>query len=114
MIKPRSIKIKAWNIEDKLMKRVRQVDCVKSELYKEGHILLQYTGMDDENNVEIYDGDVLLYQHRKHLVTWNDTDHEWIWTDLDIQKRRKVTSIETIQSVRLCHYFESSDFSATD
>ena len=109
MIKPRSIKIKAWNIEDKLIKRVGQVDCLKSELYKEGHILLQYTGMEDQNMVEIYDGDILLYQHRKHIVSWDEDDHNWIWTDQTNQTETRFTRTEAKRALRLCHSFESSD-----
>lgn len=114
MIKPRRIKIKAWNIEDRLIKRVRHVDCVKSELFKEGHILLQYTGMEDQNDVEIYDGDVLLYQHRKHITSWDEIDHQWIWTDQTNQIFTKFTLEEARLSLRLCHSFESSDFSEED
>jgi len=114
MITPRSIKIKAWNIEDKLIKRVRQVDCLKSELYKTGHILLQYTGMEDQNSVEIYDGDLLLYQHRKHVVSWDQKDHSWIWTDQTNNEANKFTLMEAEQSLRLCHSFESDDFSEED
>ena len=109
MIKPRSIKIKAWNIEDKLIKRVGQVNCVKSELYKEGHILLQYTDMEDQNKVEIYDGDVLLYQHRKHIVSWDEVKHRWIWTDQTSQISSDLFVAQAKQSLRLCHSFESSD-----
>ncbi len=111
MIKPRSIKVKAWNIEDKLMKRIGQVDCFKSELFKKGHILLQYTGMEDQNSVEIYDGDILLYLHDKYIVSWDDTNHQWIWTNQTIKKDEKFTLAEAKLSLRLCHSFESDDFS---
>ena len=114
MIKPRRIKIKAWNIEDRLIKRVRNVDCVKSELFKEGHILLQYTGMEDQNDVEIYDGDVLLYQHRKYITSWDEESHQWIWTDQTNQMVTKFILEEARQSLRLCHSLESSEFSEED
>jgi hypothetical protein len=109
MIKPRKIKIKAWNIENSLIKRISQVDCLKSELYKEGHILLQYTGMEDQGMVEIYDGDILLYQHRKHIVSWDEKEYLWIWTDLTNQVQARFTRKEAQLSLRLCHSFESTD-----
>jgi hypothetical protein len=107
MIKPRKIKIKAWNIEDKLIKRIGKVDCRKSELYKDGHILLQYTGMDDQNKVEIYDGDVLLYHHQKYITSWDEKNHQWIWINQSNDEVEKFTIQVATQSLILCHSFES-------
>jgi len=113
MTKPRIIKIKAWNIADGHIKRISKIDCVKSELFKNGHILFQYTGMKDQHKVEIYDGDMLLYQHNKHVVSWDEEEHQWIWTKVEDNSISKFNNALANASMLLCHSLESNENSSS-
>jgi hypothetical protein len=70
--KPRKIKFKAWDVENKLMMRLNSIDCNKGELIKPGHILLQFTGLRDSEGEEIYEMDVLMLSLEKFVVFWNE------------------------------------------
>jgi len=51
--KPRKMMFKAWNKETRLLMRLNSIDCVKGELVKKDHILLQFTGLYDKQKEEI-------------------------------------------------------------
>src|SRR5690349_10678729 len=105
---PRKLKFKAWNQESKLLMRLNAMDCVKGELIKNNHILLQFTGMYDSQEEELYELDVVLLNAEKFVVAWNPELNGWClkqfssatWSD------RLVKEISE-KSVRLWNYFES-------
>jgi hypothetical protein len=106
--KSRILRFKAWNKESKLLMRLNSIDCVKGELFKKDHILLQFTGLYDKQKEEIYELDVLLMDSEKLLVRWDEHRNGWGFTD--IEERNKIaafTSEIAGQTMRLCNYFES-------
>lgn len=105
---PRKIVFKAWNREEKLLKRLDTIDCVKGELRKEGHVLLQFTGMFDQAGEEIYDLDVLLYQGIKVLVVWNETLSGWSVRNMSDGQLLSLRKQNLAVATRLCCYFESN------
>lgn len=104
---PRKFKFKAWNSKDKLLMKLGSIDCVKGELFKKDHILLQYTGMVDKHAEEIYEMDILLLSDRKFLVQWNEQENRWKIMPLPISNSTESLAKETaVQMKRLCSYFE--------
>jgi hypothetical protein len=104
---PRKLKFKAWNVESKLLMRLNSIDCMKGELNKKHHILLQFTGLFDKQGDELYDMDVLLRGSDKYLVKWDQQSFGWIIISLD--NKMTQTNIKEFAegSIRLRSYFES-------
>jgi hypothetical protein len=105
---PRKLLFKAWNQQTKLLMRLNTIDCIKGELYRKDHILLQFTGLFDMQHEEIYEMDMLLIDGKKFLVRWDETQHGWGLTALpetgDMKRLMKELSAV---SLRICSYFES-------
>jgi hypothetical protein len=105
---PRKLMFKAWNQDTKLLMRLNAIDCKKGELYKKDHILLQFTGLYDKQEEEIYEMDVMLIGSEKFLVIWDFERNGW---NLARLANRSVSEPFLKQNsgktVRLCSYFES-------
>lgn len=105
---PRKLKFKAWNTQTRLLMRLNSIDCVKGELVKKDHILLQFTGLIDNQDEEVYDMDVLLWNSRKFIMYWEERSRGWKLTSLDIQQKEELQHERVREMTRLCSYFESS------
>jgi hypothetical protein len=104
---PRKLKFKAWNSETKLLMRLNSIDCVKGELNKKGHVLLQFIGLVDKHEEEIYDMDILLKDSDKYLVKWSNEQYGWVIASLEGKMLEVDLKDFTENSVRLRSYFES-------
>lgn len=105
---PRKLLFKAWNQETKLLMRLNSIDCVKGELVRKGHILLQFSGLCDKHGEEIYEMDLVLIGKNKFLVLWDPTQNGWSLSAYPSNGQRKPFLKEGAEeAIRLCSYFES-------
>lgn len=105
---PRKLLFKAWNQETKLLMRLNSIDCVKGELFRRDHILLQFTGLHDKQNEEIYEMDLVLIGNHKFVVFWDTVQNGWGLTSFPDTGVKKPFVREVSQgAIRLCNYFES-------
>lgn len=105
---PRKFKFKAWNKQDRLLMKLSTIDCLKGELFKRDHILLQFTGHYDKQEEEIYEMDIVLINSEKFVVTWDEVSNGWFLADLKKnEKMQRFVKEDAIKTVRLCNYFES-------
>ena len=106
----RKLMFKAWNKETKLLMRLNAIDCVRGELQKKNHILLQFTGLHDRHQEEIYELDVLLINNKKHVVVWNVDRNGWDLNSLsDSTMHEPFLKTASVQAARICNYFETED-----
>jgi hypothetical protein len=104
---PRKLKFKAWNTETKLLMRLNSIDNIRGELIKKDHILLQFTGLYDQDGEELYDMDVLLKGSEKLIIYWNDNVSGWSIALLDNPTQTLNSLKETVLLGRkLGNYFE--------
>lgn len=82
----REIKFRIWDIENKEMLKVQELDfeptfyggriAIRPDQYNdyfdtEDMIVMQYTGLNDKNGKEIYEGDIVGDNKIKWIVKWN-------------------------------------------
>jgi hypothetical protein len=107
---PRKFKFKAWNKQDRLLMKLSSIECLKGELFKRDHILLQFTGHYDKQEEEIYEMDIVLISSEKFVVTWDEVSNGWFLTDLKKnEKIQRFIKEDAVKTVRLCNYFESDN-----
>ena len=80
---PRTIKFKAWNADARLLLRLNSIECSKGELFRKGHVLLQFTGLHDKEGEEIYEQDIVLIGYEKFRVYWNSQHNGWYYSPLE-------------------------------
>lgn len=107
MFRPRILKFKAWNLEDKILVRLSSIDCNRGELVKKNHVLLQFTGIYDKQGEEIYDMDIVLKGVDRYVVRWDVDLNGWFFSLVATPEGQiSLTTQEASTLLRLCSYFE--------
>ena|SRR5687767_7499503 len=105
---PRKLVFKAWNKESKLLMRLNSIDCKKGELFKKDHILLQFTGLHDKQDDEIFEMDIMLINSEKYIVIWDTERNGWNLAKLaNLSASVPFLKENSKKTTRLCSYFES-------
>jgi len=105
---PRKLKFKAWNKDTKLLMRLNAIECVRGELIKKDHIILQFTGVSDGEGDEIYEMDIVLKGSEKFLIMWDNERSGWIVvTHPGRANPQPLTKESMINAKRLWSCFES-------
>lgn len=106
---PRKLMFKAWNKESRLMMRLDNISCVRGELMKSGHIILQFTGLRDKAGEDLYEMDVVLIGPARFVIRWSEVDNGWAYQNMEgVGPPSKLTREASKGMLRLCSYFESS------
>lgn len=105
---PRKLLFKAWNQETGFMMRLNSIDCVRGELFRKDHILLQFTGLYDQQEEEIYEMDMILIGGNKFIVCWDPSLNGWSLAAFPATgTSRPFVKALSENAVRICNYFES-------
>ena len=101
----REIKFRAWHKEKKIMGEVLGIDILHKEIFFSNEDvdcyehtdfkdieLMQYTGLKDKNNKEIYEGDIVTLHNSKYKVIFNTKEARFVLRDDEFESEIPFTN----------------------
>lgn len=101
----REIKFRAWHNEEKIMGEVLGIDILHKEIFFSNEDvdcyehtdfkdieLMQYTGLKDKNNKEIYEGDIVTLHNSKYKVIFNTKEARFVLRDDEFESEIPFTN----------------------
>lgn len=90
--------------------RLNTIDCVRGELFRKDHVLLQFTGLHDQKDEEIYEMDVVLIGGEKFVVFWDLNANGWGLSAFSGPGNVRPFQRDLSKTaIRICNYFESQE-----
>jgi hypothetical protein len=101
----REIKFRAWLKEKKIIGEVLGIDILHKEIFFSNEDvdcyehtdfkdieLMQYTGLKDKNNKEIYEGDIVTLHNSKYKVIFNTKEARFVLRDDEFESEIPFTN----------------------
>lgn len=127
----REIKFRAWHKEKKEIVNVEEIDFMNKVInyiendyennrqeiigaYFEDIELMQYTGLKDKNNKEIYEGDIVILHNGKYKVIFNTEEARFVLRDDEFEMNIPFTNNNNKRMEIIGNIYESLELLGED
>ena len=113
----REIKFRAWDKINKEMFNVESINFQERRVYKDvvsyrnfnDIELMQYTGLKDKNNKEIYEGDIVTLHNSKYKVIFNTKEARFVLRDDEFESEIPFTNNNNERMEIIGNIYENSE-----
>ena len=118
----REIKFRAWLKEHKSMIDVMEIDIDNQTIFyywfgdHDGHFenfnkidLMEYTGLKDKNNKEIYEGDIVIHHNKMHKIIFNAEEARFVLRDDEFELEIPFTNNNNKRMEVVGNIYENSE-----
>ena len=118
----REIKFRAWHKEKKIIGEILGIDILHKEIFFSNEDvdcyehtdfkdieLMQYTGLKDKNNEEIYEGDIVTLHNGKYKVIFNTEEARFVLRDDEFEMNIPFTNNNNKRMEVIGNIYENSE-----
>ncbi|WP_339002902.1 YopX family protein [Fusobacterium polymorphum] len=113
----REIKFRAWDKINKEMFNVESINFQERRVYKDvvsyrkfnDIDIMEYTGLKDKNNKEIYEGDIITLHNRKYKVIFNAEEARFVLRDDEFELEISFTNNNNKRMEIVGNIYENSE-----
>ncbi|WP_294729221.1 YopX family protein [uncultured Fusobacterium sp.] len=123
----REIKFRAWLKEEKIMGEVLGIDILHKEIYFSNENincyeytefkdieLMQYTGLKDKNEKEIYEGDIVIHHSKMYKIIFNTEEARFVLRDDEFEMNIPFTNNNNKRMEIIGNIYESLELLGED